>query len=280
MKIAIAGAFGKLGSQILEEAIKNGHEVIALDLHEGEISNKNYTFYSIDVTNKESLKGKLKGVDVLISTVGLTSKSATLTNYDIDYKGNLNLLVEALTADVKKFVYISVVRCDESTNIPMLHSKYLFETALKASEIDYMILRPTGYFYDIVKVFKPMILKGEVSLLGKKDYKCNVVKTSDFARFIMNHLDDCNITYTIGGKETYTYKEIANMCAEAYGKEIKFKYAPKWLFSILAILPKNKKNGSSAIIRFSKFNLTHDMIGTTICGDSSFKEYIEESFGD
>ena len=59
MKIAIAGAFGKLGSQILEEAIKNGHEVIALDLHEGEISNKNYTFYSIDVTNKGSFQSEV-----------------------------------------------------------------------------------------------------------------------------------------------------------------------------------------------------------------------------
>lgn len=37
----------------------------------------------------------------------------------------------------------------------MLHAKYLFEEELKKSGMEYVIYRPTGYFYDIAKVFKP-----------------------------------------------------------------------------------------------------------------------------
>ena len=184
MKTVLAGAFGKLGSDILKKLVSDGHETVAADMAQRDIpgvDKDKFTFRKIDVTNPETLKGLCDGADTVITTVGLTGTSAAVTNYDIDYAGNLNLLKEALGAGVKKFVYISVIKADMAPKVPMLHAKYLFENELKASGIDYVIHRPTGYFYDIVKVFKPMIEKGEVSLLGKKAVHANVIDTPDFA---------------------------------------------------------------------------------------------------
>ena len=281
MKILLAGAYGNLGGDILLELSKTKNEIIACDLKEREINGlnkKNITFKSFDITNKESLKGLCDGVDIVITTVGLTTKSATLTNYDIDYQGNLNLLNEAKRANVKNFVYISVIKADQDKKAPMVHAKYLFEEELKKSGIKYVIHRPTGYMYDIVKVFKPMIKKGEVTLLGKKDHKCNVIDTKDFAKFIVSHMEDENKLYNVGGTETYNYKEIATMCFEAAAKPVVIKRAPVFLFSVLAALPKNKKNGVSAMLRFSKFTLTNDLEGDTKVSGTSFKEYVKESF--
>lgn len=56
------------------------------------------------------------------------------------------------------------------------------------------------------------------------------------------------------------------MCFEAAGVKGKISTAPAWLFTVLANLPKNKKNGKWAVIRFSKFTLTHDMVGDTMYG--------------
>ena len=56
----------------------------------------------------------------------------------------------------------------------MVHAKYLFEEELKKSGLTYVIHRPTGYFYDIIKVFKPMIEKGKVTLLGKDPIYANI----------------------------------------------------------------------------------------------------------
>ena len=160
----------------------------------------------------------------------------------------------------------------------MLHAKYLFEEELKKSGLTWCIYRPTGYFYDIVKVFKPMIEKGEVTLLGKTPVHANVVSTEDFAAFIVEHMMDENKTYNVGGKETWSYEEIANMCFAAAGKEPVIKRAPAWLFDVLAFVNKLKKNGKEAILRFSKWTLTEEMVGDTVAGDMSFKAYIEESF--
>ena len=281
MKVVLAGAYGKLGSEILKALLAQGYEVVAADMIDREVEGVDkaaYTYKKLDVTDPAALKGLCDGADAVITTVGLTSTNAKITNYDIDYHGNLNLLNEAKAAGVKKFVYISVIKADKAPDVPMLHAKYLLEEDLKKSGIDYVIHRPTGYFYDIVKVFRPMIEKGEVTLLGKMPVHANVVDTPDFAKFIVDHIGDTNVTYDVGGKETWSYEEIARMCFDAAGKPAVIKRAPAFLFDILAALPKNKKNGKTAILRFSKWTLTEEMVGDTKVGDASFKQYIYDSF--
>ena len=237
-----------------------------------------FSFRKIDVTDPASLKGLCEGADMLISTVGLTKTSATLDNYQIDYQGNVNLLREAQAAGVKKFIYISVLKADKAPKVPMLHAKYLMEEELKKSGLSYIIYRPTGYFYDIVKVFRPMIEKGEVTLLGNTPVSANVIDTPDFADYIAAHLMDPNGIVNIGGRETYSYEEIARMCFAAAGKEPVIKHAPPFLFDVLAFVNKLKKNGKEAILRFSKWTLTESMVAEVQAGNHSFKQYIQDSF--
>lgn len=279
MKVVLAGAYGNLGADIFRSLLAAGHEVVAADMAERDIGvSGNYTFRKMDVTKPETLKGLCNGADVVVTTVGLTKTSATVTNYEIDYQGNLNLLNEAKAAGVKNFAYISVIKADKAPKVPMLHAKYLFEEELKKSGLNWVIFRPTGYFYDIVKVFRPMIEKGEVTLLGKKPVHANVISTEDFADFIVKHMCDEKKTYDIGGKETYSYEEIAIMCFEAAGKQPVIKRAPAFLFDVLAFVNKLKKNGKEAILRFSKWTLTEEMVGSTKYGEMSFAEYIKQSF--
>ena len=284
MKVVLAGAFGNLGAEILKCLCAAGHEVIAADLKERPVEGceGKYTFKSINATKPETLAGLCDGAEVVITTMGLTGASTTVTSYDIDYQGNMNLYEECKRAGVKKFNYISVISCDEpgAEKVPMLHAKYLVEQEIKKEPMDWVIYRPTGYFYDIAKVFKPYIDKGEMQLLkGYGGVKANVVDCPDFAQFIVDHMCDTNVTYNVGGKETYTYEEMAKMCFDAAGKPMKIKWAPIWLFGILANLPKIKKAGKHDIILFSKWTLSHDLVGDTCIGDKSFAEYLKVYFG-
>ena len=81
MKVLLAGAFGNLGIEILRVLIEGGHEVIAADLKEKENNGMEgkYTFRAIDATRKDSLKGICDGVDVVITTMGLTAASTKYT---------------------------------------------------------------------------------------------------------------------------------------------------------------------------------------------------------
>ena len=284
MKVVLAGAFGNLGFEILRVLIEKGHEVVAADIRERENNGLEgkYTFRAINATDKDSMKGLCDGAQVVITTMGLTGASTTVTNYDIDYKGNIALYKEAYYAGVKKFNYISVIACKEpgAEKIPMLHAKALCEGKIRRGKLDYVIYRPTGYFYDIAKVFRPYIEKGEMRLLkGHHDVRANVVDCPDLAEFIVEHMMDKNVTFEVGGKETYTYEEMAGMCFEAAGKPVVIKDSPEWMFSVLAELPKIRKEGKHDIILFSKWTLSHDLVGKDIVGDHSFAEYIKDYFG-
>ena len=68
------------------------------------------------------------------------------------------------------------------------------------------------------------------------------------------------------------------MCFEAAGKEPVIKFAPPFLFDVLAFVNHFKKNGKEAVIRFGKWTMSESMVGDTCYGDHSFAEYIKNSF--
>lgn len=283
MKVVLAGAFGNLGFEILKELIAEGHEVVAADrgVREHNGLEGKYTFRYVNALEKESFRGLCDGADVVITTMGLTGPSKKVSNYDIDYRGNMYLYASAKAAGVKKFNYVSVLACREpgAKKIPMLNAKALSEKRIMSRPMDYVIYRPTGYFYDICRVFGKYVDRGKMTLL--KSYfgvKANVVDCPDLARFIVQHMNDTNMVYEVGGKETYTYEQMARMCFKAAGKPLKVGATPAWVFDILADLPKIRKEGKRSIILFSKWTLSHDLIGKDIVGESSFAEYIKEYF--
>ena len=285
MKIVLAGAFGNLGAEILRVLCGTGNEIVAADLKERPVDGTEgkFNFKAIDATNPKTLEGLCEGADIVITTMGLTTASTKVTSYDIDFQGNLNLLNEAKRAGVKKFTYISVISCDEkgAEKVPMLHAKYLFENELKKSGIDYVIHRPTGYFYDIAKVFRPYVEKGEMQLLKHYgDVKANVVDCPEFAEFIVEHMEETNKVYSVGGKETWSYLEMAKMCMAAGDKPCIIKWSSYGMFGLLANMPFIKKAGKHDIILFSQWTLSHNLVGDTIVGKHSFKEYINDYFAD
>lgn len=280
MKVLLGGSSGNLGREILNELILSGHDVIAIDKFiKGDMKNKNVVIRQCDVTKAEELKDICNEVECVISTIGLTSASKVVTHYDIDLNGNLNLLKEAKKADVKKFIYTSVIKCDNDETIPMLDAKHKFEQNLINSGLDYTIYRPTGYFYDISKVFKPMIDKGVVTLLKGSNATANVIHTKDFAKCIVENIEkNNNRIIEIGGKEVYSYEEIAKLFFKAANKEVKIKYTSPKVFDILEFVSKIVNNGKAANIKFGKWTLSNDMTAEIKYGESSFKEYISSLY--
>ncbi len=276
MKVFLAGAFGHLGSDILKSLVEAGHEVTAADMVIHDTDFKGYTSLQMDMTDKEKVKGCLEGIEVVITTVGLTKASPTVTAFDIDYGANLNLLEEAQRAGVKNFAYVSVLHAEKGKNIPMLEAKVMFEKKLKESGLTYTIFRPCGYFYDTAHIFQPKVEKGKVTLLKTKNViRCNVIDTRDFADYIVEHMCDNDQSYDVGGRETYTYEEIAKMFFEAAGKEPVITYAPAFLFDMIIFFSPKWKRG---VIRFGKYTMTEDLVADVKTGKYSFKQYIKDIY--
>lgn len=116
MKILITGGAGFIGSNLVDECVKRGWDVIIVDnLSSGKKENINNKakFYQVDITDFEKLKDIFKKekpevVDHHAAQIDVR-KSVVSPQYDanINILGSLNLLQLSIEYKVKKFIFAS-----------------------------------------------------------------------------------------------------------------------------------------------------------------------------
>lgn len=96
-KILLAGGTGYLGGYILKQLVEQKYETRAIvrDHKKVNLSSSNLEIVNAEVTRPVALKGISQGIDVVISTLGITRQKDGLTYMDVDYQANVNLLKEA-----------------------------------------------------------------------------------------------------------------------------------------------------------------------------------------
>jgi uncharacterized protein YbjT (DUF2867 family) len=234
-KILIAGATGYLGQYLVKEAKGQGYWVRALTRDSNRLS---YLSDHIDdlfigeVTNKDSLLGVCKDIDFVISAVGITKQKDGFTYMDVDYQGNRNLLDCALSDGVSKFIYVSVFNAHLMSNLKIIQAKEKFVSELARSTLNYTIIRPTGFFSDMLE-FLRMAKKGKVSLFGTGNYQINPIHGQDLAKVCLDSLGGSEAEIEIGGPEIFTHKQIAKMAFDVVHKDVKISCMPLWLKSII-----------------------------------------------
>ena len=229
--VLLAGATGYLGSYLLKALIEKQNQIIAIVRNPNKLQNSNENYLEIkqaEVTKPETLQDICKGIDTVISTVGITRQKDGLTYMDVDYQANINLLEEAKKASVKHFVYVSAINGDKYRNLKIFEAKEKFVDALKSSGLNYTIVRPNGFFSDM-KDFLQMAESGRVYLFGSGHQKFNPIHGEDLAKAIVNSLYDNNKELTIGGPDILSLNDISKLALTSLNKPIKITRLPDWL---------------------------------------------------
>jgi len=230
-KILVAGASGYLGKYILEELDNWKIPAIALVGTPDKLKDLKYQNIKIvqaEVTRPETLSGVCKDVEIVISTVGITHPKDGLTYIDIDYRANLNLLKEAERTGVRKFIYVSVIDGDKLRHLKIIEAKERFVDALKASGLEYTIIRPNGFFSDLRDVLD-MAEKGRVVLFGNGELKLNPIHGADLAEVCVRAIAQKEKEILVGGPDILTQNEIAEMALYAWNKPADIVHLPGWI---------------------------------------------------
>jgi len=277
MKILLAGAFGHVGSDILKALVDAGHNVVACDMGKRKLDFDGFLAREIDFTKESSFKGLCEGVDLVITTLSLLAASPDLSPEEINYEANKRLLDEAIKAGAKHFDYISEAFLESGLEISVLETKKRFEDYLKESGMSYTIIRPVGFFFEVAHRFQMNVEAGKVLLPKTKGpTKCNVVSTIDFANYVVEHLEDENVTLTVGGLEEYTYAEMARMFFRAKGYPIRFGFTPKFLFDL--IVKMSPKFGQPFLL-YDRWLITKSRVADEHYGTRSFEKYVYSLYG-
>ena len=104
-KIAIIGASGYVGTALLNEAVKRGHQVSALVRHPEKIAaNANITAVKADVLDTDGLAALLKGHDLVISAYNPGWQEADIRNIHI--KGSKSISEAVKKAGIKRLIAV------------------------------------------------------------------------------------------------------------------------------------------------------------------------------
>ena len=229
--VLLAGATGYLGSYLLKVLLERQNQVIAIVRRPEKLQHSNENYLEIkqaEVTDPETLRDTCKGVDTVISTVGITRQKDGLTYMDVDYQANMNLLEEAKNAGVRRFIYVSAINGDKHRHLKIFEAKERFVDALKSSGLIYTIVRPNGFFSDM-KDFLQMAKSGRLYLFGSGNQKFNPIHGEDLARFIVDTIEDNNTELSIGGPDVLSLNAIGELASIALNKPVQIVHLPDFL---------------------------------------------------
>ena len=276
-KVLLAGASGYLGKHIALELEKKKYPLKTIIRNGAKVpfNTENMEVIASEVTKPESLIGKLDGIDVVISTVGITKQKDGFTYMDVDYQANKNLLQEAKKAGVKKFIYVSAFNAEKIKHLKIAAAKEKFVDELKCSGLDYCMFRPNGFFSDMTEFLK-MAKKGKAELFGDGNYMMNPIHGKDLAEVCVNAIDSNDKTIEIGGPEIFTHNEIVKLASIILGKEVKISYMPEWVRRMILwsarTFTSSKKYGP---LEFFFTVLAMDMVAPAY-GKHTLSEYFNE----
>ncbi len=169
MKILVPGAAGFMGSWLVDELHKRGHEVVGVDSmlsgYKKNISPKT-KFYKIDLREQKPTNKVMKGVEVVFHLAAYAAEGQSVFSpiaiNDINVKSMNNLLVAAINNNVKRFVFTSsmAVYGDQkppfNENMPRQpvdpygigksYCEMMLESFNKIYGLEYVIIRPHNVY--------------------------------------------------------------------------------------------------------------------------------------
>ncbi|MCW8796276.1 MAG: NAD(P)H-binding protein, partial [Chlorobium sp.] len=213
-------------------------------------------------------------IDIVFSSLGLTKPDFKHTSFDIDYMGNKRILDLALKAKVKKFIYISVFNAEKMLDISNIQAHEQFAGELRKSGMEYTVIRPTGYFSDMLQ-FLNLAKMGIMPILGDGDKRSNPIHAADLATVAVDAAEGDERDIDAGGPDVFTYREVGELAASVTGTKPMVLSIPLWigegLLTVSRLINRDIADIFSFALAVSKLDSVAPQLGTHHLADF-FKE--------
>lgn len=236
MKIAVTGASGFIGREILKELKEREHVVIhALTRRKTEEDETNLFWKETDYST-DSLTEAMKGCDAVIHLAAIRGTTGSIADYHENEILTERVLLAMKQAEVKRIVFASSIAVySDTASIPWTDTQaltpktlygitkasceYLCEYYCRLHNSHYTILRIAqvlgagekrkgmmNVFLDTAKA------KGKIKVIGKSEAKRQYIYVKDLAKVFAEAALETNeqdAVYPVGMKDAFTNLEIA-----------------------------------------------------------------------
>lgn len=234
--IFIAGGTGFIGQHLLRAFKKNNYKIRCLarsSERAGLCKKTGFDAVIGDITDSQSLKGSLEGIDTVVHLVGIIEDNGDMTFERVHVEGTRNLVDEAKKAGVRRFFYQSALGASLKSPARYHRTKAEAEEIVKGSGIPYTIFRPSlviGEKDGFTEKLKDLVGLGPVVVVpGDGNAKFQPVYVDDWVKCFLSIINNTNAigkTYEFGGPEHLTYNEIVTQLMDVMGIKKKIAHMP------------------------------------------------------
>jgi len=185
MKIFVYGGSETLGEHILRQLNKKGHEAVTI----AQTDNRAEALEQIGeveviIEGEGSFMRALDDADAIIYIAGASPGTGEDQDALIDHEAVVKSLKEAQEQRIKRIVYLSSVRLDESDESRKTGGKHKPEKWIEESGFDYTIIR------SVKRVSKPG--HGEIDIMDSANEDNDEIPYEDVAAVLVEALDNKN----------------------------------------------------------------------------------------
>ncbi|MCZ2156965.1 MAG: NAD(P)H-binding protein [Bryobacterales bacterium] len=279
-RVLVAGGSGAIGYPLLALAKDAGYWVRSLSKSRWrapKVSLLADDLWLRDATDRDAIRGICQGVDVVVSCLGgsldprIEEKRGFL---QLDFNANRHLLDEAVEANVRRFVYVSVYgeRHLEDTSFVRAHRR--FEEALSESGIEFTILRFAGLHATPDSLIAAARERSS-SLVGHSDYRTNPIHPEDAAQICFDHLNSGPQIVEAGGPDIFTRRELSELIYGYAGTTPKAYRTPYFLKRLSAVFTRPFNPRLASLREFAFRTARTDVIAPRM-GTRRFASYLLE----
>jgi len=164
-----------------------------------------------DARDLRSLEAAVNGIGAVVSAMTGFGPGGPGPRA-VDYEGNLNLIQVCETAGARRFVLVSMHGAAPDHPMELLRRKHQAEEALRASRLDWTIVRPTVFMELWAGIIGTPIAKSrKTTVFGRGDNPINFISARDVARFVQLALVEPGFSrqaIDVGGPENLTFNQL------------------------------------------------------------------------
>ncbi len=226
MQVLVIGGTGTLGRQISKHAIEVGHSVRCVVRNPRNASFLQEWGCEItkgDLLEPDDLDYALEGIDAVIDA-STSRPDDQKSVYETDWDGKLNLFQACEKANLKRFVFLSLLAADKHRNVPLMDIKFCTEKFLEESSFDYTILQGVAFMQGVIGQFAIPILDSQTVWISGGSTKIAYMNTQDMARFAVAALrreQTIRKSFPVVGPKAWKPEQVVKLCEKESGKTAK-----------------------------------------------------------
>jgi uncharacterized protein YbjT (DUF2867 family) len=184
--IAVTGATGFVGQALLDQAAKTGIAISALTRRD-QPARAGIEWVRGDLDDHAALKRLCEGAEAVIHVAGVVNSPDAAGFERGNVTGTLNVIEAARQAGVARLVHVSSLSAREPDLSAYSASKARAETLVRASGIDWTIVRPPGIYGPRDTEYFEMFRLARWGLLPvpPKEGRSSLIHVDDLARLLL-----------------------------------------------------------------------------------------------